>query len=70
MVVEASKEIPMGTPALTKKDIIRLMDSIRAELRENGRVMGGINPKLSTYTKLQKKNDELNNRLNELRAQL
>lgn len=60
----------MGSTPVNKKEIIRLMDSVRAELRENGRVMGGINPKLSTYTKLQKKNDELNNRLNELRAQL
>jgi len=43
------------------------IDAIRVELRENGKQMGGLNPKLSIYKKLQERNDELNRELEEIR---
>lgn len=51
---------------MDSKQIGKRIDAIRTELRQNGKDMGGINPKLSTYKKLQERNDKLNQELQEL----
>lgn len=44
------------------------IDAIQAEISSIGKDMGGINPKLSLYAKLQERMDGLNRELQELRA--
>lgn len=45
------------------------VDAIKAELRQIGKDMGGINPKLSYYQKLKSRREALNNELVQIRKQ-
>jgi hypothetical protein len=49
------------------EDKARRRDAIRSQLREIGRQMGGINPKLAIYKQLQEESNKLNDELNRLR---